>query len=147
MSLQFRLTMNTPALNALIAKVTTMQDSSRLAAGMRELGLLMQRNIVVRTPRRTGGAAGAVQLKSVSATQVVVAGALSYWPPLEEGSRAHVIAPKNAKVLAFKTKSGNQVFARKVMHPGTRGIHAFRDGIKDTEPRVLQILMKHVGLK
>lgn len=32
----------------------------------------------------------------------------------------HLIVPKNANVLAFMGKSGNQVFARKVNHPGSK---------------------------
>jgi hypothetical protein len=37
-----------------------------------------------------------------------------------EGTRPHVIRPKNAKVLRFVNKRGDVVFARSVNHPGTR---------------------------
>lgn len=37
---------------------------------------------------------------------------------IENGTRAHEIRPKNAKLLRF-TVGGQTVFARKVQHPGT----------------------------
>jgi hypothetical protein len=37
-----------------------------------------------------------------------------------EGTRSHVIRAKNAKALRFMNKAGDVVFARGVMHPGTR---------------------------
>lgn len=146
MSLKIDIIVDTSSITKLTTKMSAAADPARRAAAMHELGLLMERNIVARTPRRTGGAAGSVLLKSWSSTQAMVTGALSYWPPLEEGSRAHIIAPKNAKVLAFRTKSGTKVFARRVKHPGTKGVHAFRDGAKDTAPKVAPIIMKHLGL-
>ena len=147
MSLKIDITVDTSSITKLTTKMSMAADPARRAAAMHELGLLMERNIVARTPRGlTGGAAGSVLLKSWSSAQAMVTGALSYWHPLEEGSRAHIIAPKNAKVLAFRTKSGTKVFARRVKHPGTKGVHAFRDGAKDTAPKVAPIIMKHLGL-
>jgi hypothetical protein len=37
-----------------------------------------------------------------------------------EGTRPHVIRPKNAKVLRWTNKQGKSVFARVVHHPGTK---------------------------
>lgn len=37
-----------------------------------------------------------------------------------EGTRAHIIRARNAKALRFMNKNGDVVFARAVMHPGTR---------------------------
>lgn len=42
----------------------------------------------------------------------------------DEGTRAHVIRPRNKKVLRFKYR-GRIVFAREVNHPGTRATHWF----------------------
>jgi HK97 gp10 family phage protein len=39
---------------------------------------------------------------------------------VEKGTRPHVIMPKRAKVLKFTARDGNEVYARKVNHPGTR---------------------------
>lgn len=37
-----------------------------------------------------------------------------------DGTKPHVIRPKNAKALRFTNKRGDVVFARAVNHPGTR---------------------------
>lgn len=55
-------------------------------------------------PRTVGG--------SVSATA-------SYAAPVHEGSRPHLIRPRNAKALRFEI-GGRTVFAKLVRHPGTR---------------------------
>jgi hypothetical protein len=39
-----------------------------------------------------------------------------------EGTRPHVIAPRNKKVLRFPS-GGGVVFAKRVSHPGTQGSH------------------------
>lgn len=41
-------------------------------------------------------------------------------PFIINGTRAHMIVPRNAKVLHFRTDSGASVFAARVNHPGTR---------------------------
>jgi len=47
----------------------------------------------------------------------------------EVNTRAHVIEPKNAKVLALKPKSGRTVlFVKRVNHPGTTGLHNWQYG-------------------
>jgi len=44
---------------------------------------------------------------------------VEYAPMVNDGTRPHIIRPKNAKVLRFKV-GGQTVFARVVHHPGTR---------------------------
>lgn len=41
-------------------------------------------------------------------------------PFVINGTRPHMIAPRNAKVLHFHTTAGGSVFAARVHHPGTR---------------------------
>lgn len=60
---------------------------------------------------------------------------VNYADAVESGTKPHVIRPKRARVLRF-TASGAVVFARRVNHPGTAGLHMFanagrqlRDGI------------------
>jgi hypothetical protein len=138
--------LDTGPLKAMQDKLEKWSNKAVLANAANEIGLLMVRNIVSRTPVKTGGAKGAVHLKSWDHGGATVVGAISYWPALEEGSRAHVIRPKNAKVLAFKGASGTTVFAKKVMHPGTRGVHAFKYGLGDTAGRVAPIIARHMGM-
>jgi hypothetical protein len=48
---------------------------------------------------------------------------LFYTKYIVGGTRPHVIVPRNARVLHFRTDSGANVFARSVNHPGTRANH------------------------
>lgn len=41
-------------------------------------------------------------------------------PFVINGTRPHMIVPRNAKVLHFRTDAGGSVFAARVNHPGTR---------------------------
>lgn len=50
----------------------------------------------------------------------------SYSLFVHEGTKAHIITPKKAKVLAFKI-GGNLVFSMEVKHPGTKPIRFLTD--------------------
>ncbi len=63
----------------------------------------------------------------LSATGVFEATA-PYASEVDEGTKPHVIRPKNASVLAFPGKDGGTVFAREVNHPGTRPDGFFERG-------------------
>jgi len=145
MSLIPHLTVDLVGFQRLLATMDKMSSQTALAGASRELGLLLQRNIVKFTPVKTGGAKNAVQLQSANARGAVVVGAIGYWPSLNNGSRPHVIRPKHAKVLAFKGSDGT-VFAKMVNHPGTRGVRAFEKGVAATEPLVTKVLKKHLGV-
>lgn len=45
---------------------------------------------------------------------------VSYALDVELGTRSHVIRPRRAKALRFKSKAGKVVYALRVLHPGTR---------------------------
>lgn len=53
---------------------------------------------------------------------------VEYAAAVHEGTRPHVIVPRNASVLAFQV-GGKKVFAMKVNHPGTRGRPFLRDAL------------------
>lgn len=76
------------------------------------------------TPADTGRLRGANEpTPIVVAGQKVIAGVenpTEYAMFVHEGTKPHVILPKNAKVLTWKPRGGAQVFARKVNHPGTK---------------------------
>lgn len=46
-----------------------------------------------------------------------------YGPAVNDGTPPHVIEPVNAKALHWKTPDGEDVFARRVNHPGTPAVH------------------------
>lgn len=45
---------------------------------------------------------------------------VKYAAPIDKGSRPHIIRPRRAKVLRFRGKNGQWVFARQVRHPGNK---------------------------
>jgi len=46
-----------------------------------------------------------------------------------EGSRPHVIKPRNAKILRWVNKQGHVVFANSVRHPGTKANRYLLDSL------------------
>ena len=48
-----------------------------------------------------------------------IGSSVPYEATVQNGSRAHVITPRDGKVLAFMGASGNVQFARSVNHPGS----------------------------
>lgn len=81
-------------------------------------------NIDERTQERSGALAGGVDYRidegngRVEGT-VFIEG-VKYAGAQEKGAiiPAHIIRPRNAKILAFKAASGDKVFATEVFHPG-----------------------------
>lgn len=58
---------------------------------------------------------------------------------IEEGTKAHIIKPKNKKALAFS--SGNKmVFAKKVKHPGTKAKPFMAPAFNKNAPEFLERL-------
>ena len=51
--------------------------------------------------------------------QFIVFSNVDYAPMVNDGTRPHVIRPRNARALRFEV-GGRIVYARYVMHPGTR---------------------------
>ena len=51
---------------------------------------------------------------------------------VEEGTRAHIIKPKNKSFLRFYI-GGNPVFAKKVNHPGTKAKPFLEPALKEVE--------------
>lgn len=101
---------------------------------LRDVGLHAVREAKILVPRRTGNLGRTIRLGQLTDTSVEVrAGGTSqvgYAAAVEFGSRAHVIVPRNASVLAWggprtlggRLRSGGRPtnFARRVNHPGTR---------------------------
>lgn len=71
---------------------------------------------------------------------------LHYAPYVHEGTRAHTIKPRNARLLSFKTSGGAQVYARMVRHPGTKPQPFLKEALRDGRGDVNQ-LMKQSGLR
>ena len=91
------------------------------------------------TPVDTGRlrAGTAARMTGVLATGLrgIVVNRVPYAVPVEFGTRPHLIRPRRGRVLRFEV-NGRTVFAREVRHPGTRGAHMFRDGLKAATPHI-----------
>ena len=59
--------------------------------------------------------------------------AAEYAVYVHEGTRPHVIRPRNKQVLAFNGREG-RVFAREVHHPGTRARPFLRNALESEAP-------------
>lgn len=144
MSLTFTVTLDAARLDALAKRLAPAEWRKRASASVLESTLYLEREIARRMRKRTGAAAASVLGRRISPMVGRVASSLGYVTILEEGSRPHVIRPRNAKVLAFPS-GGRTVFARSVNHPGTRGYHAFRDGVASSVRAVEAIIARHLG--
>lgn len=58
---------------------------------------------------------------------------------IEEGTKAHVIRPKNKSFLAFYA-DGKQVFAKKVNHPGTKAYPFLEPAVEKNVPAFIEKL-------
>ena len=101
---------------------------------LRDVGLHAVREAKILVPRKTGNLGRTIRLGSLTETHVEVkAGGtrnVGYAAAVEFGSKAHVIVPRAATVLAWggartlggRLRSGSKPtnFARRVRHPGTR---------------------------
>lgn len=86
--------------------------------------------------------------KSMSNSVVLEFGSpMPYTPFIVDGTRPHVIVPRNARVLHFRTAAGADVFARRVNHPGTRPNDFTRRAVLPLLPEVQEsfsLIMREV---
>jgi hypothetical protein len=109
---------------------------------MGELGLLAVAEAKSLVPRKTGNLGRTIRVDRVTADSVTITAGgrrgIGYAKPVEYGTRAHTIVPRNKKVLAWggsRRLSGSlrsgakaQFFAKRVRHPGTRAKPYLRPG-------------------
>lgn len=130
-------------------------------------GKFMTKRTVRRTPRDTGLSAGSIQQTDVRTVKtpegtVYESGPRSAYENvrrLEYGTRPHIIEAKTAKALAFPARTGSgavrqgraarTIFAARVHHPGTKGVHMFTIAAAETEaaiPAIVEIPMREWAL-
>jgi HK97 gp10 family phage protein len=63
---------------------------------------------------------------------------------VEEDTKPHIIRPKRINGRLRFQVDGKWVFAKEVHHPGTKGQHMIRLGVKDAAPQVRQIYLNAV---
>lgn len=52
---------------------------------------------------------------------------------VDQGTKPHIIRPKNKQYLTFKSSDGTWIRARQVNHPGTKPTFFFTNAVRDSE--------------
>lgn len=107
---------------------------------VKEVGFAVEQEAIANAPRSEGEANSNHYMDNIKynhTTREVVAG-MSYSADIEYGTGAHVIEPVTAKALHFK-KGGNEIFAKKVNHPGTRPNPVMRNAAAKVQKEINQI--------
>lgn len=118
-------------------------DAEGLRVVLRAPGGIVGRHVLARAhlveaasrafcPRRSGHLAESIHTTAVrdigSGIEVRVGSDNPYAIYVHEGTKAHVIEARNARVLAFNVGS-ERVFATRVNHPGTKGRRFLGDAL------------------
>ena len=114
------------SLNARLTRV----GSVGLKRTLELLALSTTREAKLLVPRQTGNLGRSITITGYTTTSATVTARANYAAYVEYGTRAHIIKPRNAKVLAWggarrlsgSLRSGAKptAFAMVVHHPGTR---------------------------
>lgn len=132
-----------PELRSRLQAVGNTRDLARLLA----LTVLAEQKRTI--PRATGASGRSLHIEHLTSrgADIVATGGAVFQ---EEGTRPHTILPRTAKVLRFavgaegrrlsgRPRSGARVvFAKRVRHPGTKGVHWAARGIT-TAARTIQM--------
>lgn len=113
-------------------------------AGMEGAVAIVHAEVAERTPVDTGILRGSLftqtQGAPLTGLRGIVATPISYAPLVERGTRPHVIQGKGQR-LRFSV-NGRVVWRWYVRHPGTRGAHMFRNGLRAARPKVERIFQQ-----
>lgn len=108
---------------------------------MTRVVLLFERLTKHRTPVKRGTLRRSITTRiEGDGDRGVIGTNLTYARYVHDGTRPHLIKPRSAKMLRFKTAGGATVFARAVWHPGTRPQPFFREALRDGYSEAGQIL-------
>lgn len=77
-----------------------------------------------------------------SGLQVWIGSSAPEAPFVLRGTRAHEITPVNARALHFTVKGGDEVFARRVRHPGTKPNPFARDAMRRVAPEIRDLFAR-----
>lgn len=64
---------------------------------------------------------------------------------VDQGTKPHVILPKNKPFLAWKGSDGKWIFARRVNHPGTKPTYFFTNAVKAGQEYGNQEMIRAMG--
>lgn len=99
----------------LILKMNEIKELLRIA--FPGIARRMQNELVLKSPVDTGRLRNSI--KVISTEDGLLISMVDYGKYVEFGTPPHIITPKEKKALKFKIGT-NEIFAKKVKHPGTR---------------------------
>lgn len=99
-----------------------------------ETGAAIQETAVLNAPRRTGVYQRSIEYDG----NVTVTANADYSACIEYGTQAHEIRPVTAKALHFQV-NGEDVFAKKVMHPQTQPNPVMRKAARTVQKQIPQL--------
>jgi len=103
---------------------------------------LRQKNV---TPFKTGRLSRGWKIKENRASVGKIVNRVPYAPFMEFGTSAHVILPRKARALRFKPKgSAKFVFAKRVLHPGTKPFRMTKKAIAKSIKRIRKIWVEEL---
>lgn len=97
-------------------------------------GAAIQETAVLNAPRRTGVYQRSIEYDG----NVTVTANADYSACIEYGTQAHEIRPVTAKALHFQV-NGEDVFAKKVMHPQTQPNPVMRKAARTVQKQIPQL--------
>ena len=117
--------------NAAGMRYTLKSANGPVGRHMRAKAELVREMARLKVGKRTGALAMSIYISQSSTTygqKIEIGSKLPYALMHHEGTRPHMIFPKNGQVLRFTSKS-RVVYARTVMHPGTRANKYLADSL------------------
>lgn len=139
------ITVDTTQAQAMLAKLSGPNMAAKLTATLTEAALLGERLVAAKTPVRTGALRASVKASAAGPLAWRIASPLDYAAVVESGSKAHEIRPRRARILAF-TVGGTKVFARRVVHPGTKGAQMFGRSAPEIAAALPEIAIRQLAL-
>jgi hypothetical protein len=119
------------------------QAERQLQRGLLAEGQVLRAALAAATPKRTGQTAAAWVVKA-AAEGVSVENPSPVAAMLDRGTRPHEIRARRARALRFRA-GGRTVFARRVMHPGTRPLYFVERTLAATEGARRRSLAGYLG--
>ena len=100
---------------------------------------LMERDAKIFAPVDTGFLRNNIHLDKKSDTYYILRSSANYSAHVEFGTKPHIIIPVNKKALHWK-KGEEDIFAKKVNHPGTNAQPFMRPAFSIAKERIKDIL-------
>lgn len=118
------------------------QTEEALTSSVKEITDRALASLQARTPIKTGRLRSAYH-KIVLGLTGQILNPTSYFWMVEKGTRPHSIVAKDARALHFSI-DGQEVFAKSVQHPGTRGAFMIRDTVEEIRSVAPEVVKKHL---